>query len=99
MSGGAFDYIQFRFNDIITEIEKVIQKERNPVEDHIPNPYDWREYEEDFRYGFSEETLEKFEEAIKTIKKAEIMATRVDWLLSGDDGEDSFHKRWKEELE
>jgi hypothetical protein len=26
------------------------------------------------------------------------MAQRVDWLISGDDGEESFHQRWKEEL-
>jgi hypothetical protein len=26
------------------------------------------------------------------------MAQRVDWLLSGDDGEDSFLLRWDEEV-
>jgi hypothetical protein len=30
---------------------------------------------------------------------AEIYAQRIDWLLSGDDGEDSFRKRLKEDLE
>lgn len=32
-------------------------------------------------------------------KKAYIYAQRIDWLLSGDDGEKSFHKRLKEELQ
>jgi hypothetical protein len=30
---------------------------------------------------------------------AEIYAQRIDWLLSGDDGEDSFRERLKEDLE
>ena len=33
------------------------------------------------------------------LKQAEIYAQRIDWLLSGDDGEESFHERLKEELE
>jgi len=26
------------------------------------------------------------------------MLNRVDWLVSDDDGEDTFHQRWNEEL-
>ena len=48
--------------------------------------------------GHSKETLAKFKEAVHTLRKAEIMAQRIDWLLSGDDGEESFHRRWAEEL-
>ena len=48
--------------------------------------------------GFSQETLTKFKEAVYILRKAEIMAQRIDWLLSGDDGEETFHKRWKEDL-
>jgi len=48
--------------------------------------------------GYSKETLEKFKEAVYTLRKAQIMAQRIDWLLSGDDGEESFHKRWDEDL-
>lgn len=32
------------------------------------------------------------------LKLANIYLHRIDWLLSGDDGEDSFHSRLKEEL-
>lgn len=28
-----------------------------------------------------------------------IYTQRIDWLLSGDDGEESFHSRLKEELD
>ena len=33
------------------------------------------------------------------IRVAEIYAQRADWLLSGDDGEEEFHERLKEDLE
>lgn len=49
-------------------------------------------------YKYSEETLMQFRKALHIVKQAEIMVQRIDWLVSGDDGEDSFHKRWDEEL-
>ena len=38
-------------------------------------------------------------EAYKQIRIAEIYATRIDWVMSGDDGEDDQHERLKEDLE
>ena len=37
--------------------------------------------------------------ALAILKKAYVYAQRIDWLLSDDDGEESFHKRLKEELD
>lgn len=37
-------------------------------------------------------------EAYRQIRIAEICATRVDWMLSGDDSEDSFRERIKKNL-
>ena len=48
--------------------------------------------------GWSQETLDKFKEAVVALRRAEIMAQRVDWLLSGDDSEETFHVRWDEDL-
>lgn len=45
------------------------------------------------------ETLLEFQNALNYLKIAQIYSRRVEWLLSGDDGEDSFIKRLKEELE
>ena len=42
---------------------------------------------------YSLETLKKFNEATEIINKASIYIRRIDWLLSGDDGEESFHER------
>ena len=49
-----------------------------------------------YTYGFSIETIEKFREAAQTLRRAEAMANRVDWLISGDDDQEDFHRRWNE---
>ena len=77
MSGGHFDYLQYRIDDAANEIER---KQTWSGEDFTP------------------ETLEKFKQAAFTLRAAAIMLQRVDWFLSGDDGEDSFNKRWDEDL-
>ena len=48
--------------------------------------------------GYSVNTLEEFKEAVRALKKARIYVHRIDWLLSGDDGEETFHERLKEDL-
>jgi hypothetical protein len=45
------------------------------------------------------EVLEEFKKGLKILKMAAIYAQRIDWLLSCDDGEDSFKRRLKEELD
>lgn len=45
------------------------------------------------------EILEEFKKGLKILKTAAIYAQRIDWLLSGDDGEESFKERLKEELD
>ena len=48
---------------------------------------------------WSSKTLRKFNMAIKYLRVAQIYSKRIEWLLSGDDGEESFHERLKDELE
>jgi hypothetical protein len=48
---------------------------------------------------FSKATIDEFKTAIKLLNKAAVYAQRIDWLISSDDGEESFHERLKEELE
>jgi hypothetical protein len=45
------------------------------------------------------EVVEEFKKGLKILKTAAIYAQRIDWLLSGDDGEDSFKRRLKDELD
>lgn len=64
---------------------------RHCIYDHYQNDADVLE--------LSDSTVETLKEAYKQIRIAEICATRVDRMMSGDDGEDTFHKRLKDELE
>ena len=77
MSGGHFDYIQFRLTDFAEEVRVCAFRGRDE---------------------YSPETLARFEECAQTVKRAGDMLQRVDWLVSGDDGEESFHKRWEKEV-
>jgi hypothetical protein len=47
----------------------------------------------------SAETLAQFKTGQIFLRKAYVYAQRIDWLLSGDDGEDNFHTRLKQDLE
>lgn len=47
---------------------------------------------------FSIETLSEFEIGLDFIKTARIYLERIDYLLECDDGEESFHRRLKEDL-
>ena len=46
----------------------------------------------------SDETINVMKEAYRQIRIAEIYAPRVDWMMSGDDSEESFRERMKEDL-
>ena len=171
MSGGAFDYIQYRIDDIINRIEqeihdatkprpatqtvkytpvyemitasgsvrleyhpinhckdldevrKVIKKNKIKViedkgdkiifEENGMTRYTYvvqyeeypEEYDEDgykvypYYPDYTEETLREFRNGVAALRRAYVYAQRIDWLLSGDDGEESFHRRLKDELE
>lgn len=77
MSGGHFDYLQYRIDDAANEIER---KQTWSGED------------------FSAETLEKFRKAAITLRAASIMLHRIDWFLCDDDSEESFNRRWGQDL-
>lgn len=52
------------------------------------------------KYGedFSEKTIDALLDAVKAMRLARLLAERVDYLLSGDDSEETFHERLEEEL-
>jgi len=89
MSGGHFEYQQYRIEDIAAEIEELIKSNND-------------ERKDEFGYtrgrNYPPEIIEKFKEAQHTLRQAAEMAQRVDWLVSGDDGEESFLRRWQKEV-
>lgn len=84
MSGGRFDYLQHRLSEIYEAIEYEISENSNTSLE--------------YPYNFSDETIEEFRKGIEYLKKAQIYSHRIDYLLSHDDGEESFHERLKEDL-
>lgn len=104
MSGGSLcDYQQYKISQIADEVEQIIKENKKniPIEDLEPWKFDengnvkeWYKY----YYNFSDKTIEQFKKGLDYLKKAYIYAQRIDWLISGDDGEDTFHERLKEDL-
>jgi len=90
MSGGHFDYQQYKLGYIADELEQLIltndSEELNQWGDRVGR-------------GYTAETIEQFQFALGLVRRAQIYVQRIDWLVSGDDGEESFHARLKQELE
>lgn len=93
MSGGHFDYDQYRIRQIADSIDQLIRQNGKKKD------YKVSEWEDEHYYEYPAEVIEKFKEGYDTLRKAEIYAQRIDWLVSGDDGEESFIERLKEDLE
>ena len=55
--------------------------------------------EEMFYEVYSPEVQDIFKQAIKYLELAEVYTQRIDWFLSGDDGEESLLSRLKEDLD
>lgn len=83
MSGGCFNYDQYRMRTIADTIQSELKK------------WDWG----GGTFDFTDETAQAFRDAIALLRVAEIYAQRIDWFLSGDDAEESFHARLRGDLE
>ena len=90
MSGGAFNYNQYRIQAIIDLIADIILKNDS-------TELDGSGYR--IGAGYPPEIIAKFKEGLEYLTKAQIYAQRIDWLVSGDDGEETFLKRLKSDLE
>lgn len=106
MSGGHFDYNQHKIRDIADKVENLIEKNGKKIsEEQIKEQERWygqdwfKKYPQDLYHNkYSDEVIEKFKEGLKILRQAEVYAHRIDWLISGDDGEDNFLERLKQDL-
>jgi len=101
MSGGHFEYDQYKIGYIADEIQAKLNNMGKEIpKDEIMASPDWYEQypEEKFFTTYPEEVVKEFKNAIRNLRIAEIYAHRVDWFLSGDDDEEDFIKRLKEDL-
>ena len=102
MSGGHFDYNQWQISQIAEEIESCLHKQGQlKSNDELWGSKDYyEEYpEEKYYYTYPEEVQKRMREGVYFLKKAYIYAQRIDWYLSGDDGEDSLVSRLKSDLD
>ena len=90
MSGGHFQYKQWEIGNIADEVEQLILTNDSEEKD------EWGDRK---GYHYTPETIEEFKKGLVLLRQAYVYAQRIDWLVSGDDGEDSFHRRLKFELE
>lgn len=111
MSGGSLNYVSGYIDDAVNEIDRRIngedvdecdieclikeydldETESKYVREHhhtMPNPF-----------YYSQETLAQMRTALHHLKVASIYVHRLEWLFSGDDGEESFHERLREDLD
>jgi hypothetical protein len=87
MSGGHFDYVQYRIDQAADELQSYIDRcESEEVDEYGYKP------------DYSPETLEKFKECERMLRIGGAMLHRIDWLAEGDDGEETFHKRLADDL-
>ena len=90
MSGGYFGNKDWHLDDFAEDIE---QKIRNNDSNELN---EWG-----VRIGrhYSPETMAKFQQAVEHLRIARLYVRRIDYLLSGDDSEDSFHRNWAQDLQ
>lgn len=90
MSGGHFSHSEYTLETIADEIQEVIETNKSTRKDCFGYP---------IGRNYNDDTIAKFKEAVALLRKSKKMVRRIDYLLSGDDGEDSFHSRWWQEIE
>ena len=85
MSGGHIGYHWHRLEGAALEIEELIAMNNSEALDR---------FGERIGNGYPKEVIEKFDDAVHTLRQAAEMIERIDYLLSGDDGQESFLRLW-----
>ena len=95
MSGGHFHYYQCRITEIADSIQELIDTNGViPPQTEKQKLYD----EEPFYRDYPPEIIEEFKKTVRLLREAFIRAHRIDYLICGDDGEDTFVESLKEQL-
>lgn len=89
MSGGHFGYEQYKIGQIADDIQLLIDTNASTEKNSCGDPIG-RDY--------PPEVVDKFREAVKVLRMAHVYAQRIDWLVSDDDGPNSFLARLEEDL-
>lgn len=90
MSGGYFDYEQYKIDMIADQIQRVIDNNDST---------ELNEWGDPVSRNLRPKTILYMQAAVDRLRRAAIYAQRIDWMLSGDDSESTFHERLKEDLD
>ena len=90
MSGGYFNYDQYRIGQIADDIQLLICNNDST---------ELNQYGDCIGQGHSPEIIQQFRDAVVALRRAQIYAQRIDWLISSDDGPNSFLLRLAEDLQ
>lgn len=84
MSGGHFDYNCFKIAQFAEDLQDEIILNNDESKDELGDSRG---------HQYSEETIEILQDCQKVIELAGKMAQDIEWLYSGDIGEESFRKK------
>jgi hypothetical protein len=85
MSGGHWDYADRFLHDAVEDIERMIETNRDETVNQ------WGDIQRGRHY--SDEVLARLREAVAVMRAAATYWHRIDYLVSGDDGEEQFLQR------
>ena len=84
MSGGHWEYLQYRFFDVAEDVKKLIEKNgkektKEELKEESWRDNDWYEkYPEDkFHYKYPDEVIEEFKKGADAILKAQVYMQRI----------------------
>ena len=92
MSGGAFEYKQYKIEELIEDMKLLLERvDKEPIDsfecDSLKNYID------------DKDSFKKIvEKNINLLRKSYIYTQRLDWFISGDDGEETFYERLEEDF-
>lgn len=99
MSGGYFNYDQYRIDAIADDIQREIDDSGRLLTQEERRSYFLMDSEEPtHHYEYPQEVIEEFKKGVHYLRIAAIYAQEIDCLLSGDYGEESFLKRLNDKL-
>ena len=91
MSGGRYSISPYMFDEIIEDIDNAI-KDSDENKGKETSCFD-------FHYDISDDAKKELIKGKEIIKLAKIYIHRIDYLLDGDDSNDDFIRRLKEDKE
>jgi hypothetical protein len=90
MSGGHWDGRQFAMTMIADDLDHVVETNDNDTLDEWGNRQG---------KGYSKRTLDRIKKTALALRALERAVHHIDYLLSGDHGEDTFDKAWRRDVE